>query len=116
MAFEEHKNQKTKFGNPYADYEYYGKHSRRTWPPLILGILLGTGLCYLAWSRWHEINLAEIMGGSISLTSIEWLLYNISGKWGIAAVLTLLGLGIIYLGFSNFRRLEKMKKANYNLD
>jgi uncharacterized membrane protein YidH (DUF202 family) len=116
MAFEDHKNPKTQFGNPFADYEYYGKHSRRTWPSLFFSVLIGLGLCYLAWVRWHQINMAEIMGGTISLTSIEWLLYKISGKWGIAAVLTLLGIGLMYLGFSNFRRMEKMKKATYKLD
>jgi len=111
MAFEEHKNRKLQFGNPYADYEYYGKHSRQTWPSLVFCLLIGAGLCYLGWYRWHEINMAEIMGDTISLTSIEWLLYKISGKWSVASMLIIFGLGFMCLGVYNFRRLEKMKSA-----
>jgi uncharacterized membrane protein YidH (DUF202 family) len=109
MAFEEHKNRKLQFGNPYADYEYYGKHSRRTWPSLVLCILLSAGLCYLAWNRWHELNMAEVMGDYVSVTTIEWALYKVSGKWGVALVLLLIGIGIGALGIYNYTRLEKMK-------
>lgn len=109
MAFEEHKNRKLQFGNPYADYEYYGKHSRRTWPSLVFCMLLGAGLCYLAWYRWHELNMAEVMGDYVSVTTIEWALYKVSGKWGVALVLLLIGIGFGALGIYNYRRLEKMK-------
>jgi len=109
MALEEIKNRKMQFGNPYADYEYYGKHSRRTWPSLVVGLLFGIGLCYFSWYRWHEINMAELMGGTISLTSIEWLLYKIGGKWILCGVLLACGIGFGYLGIHNYRRLEKMK-------
>ena len=110
MAFEEHKNRKAHFGNPYADYEYYGKHSKRTWPSLVFSILIGAGLCYLAWYRWHSIYMVELLGGTISLTSIEWLLYKIGGKWGIAILLAAIGLGLMYFGVYNYKRLEKMKQ------
>lgn len=109
MTFEEHKTRKTQFGNPYADYEYYGKHSKRTWPSLVFSILIGAGLIYLAWYRWHSIYMAEMLGGTISLTSIEWLLYKVSGKWGIAILLAVVGVGMMCLGVYNFKRLEKMK-------
>ncbi|WP_462264559.1 hypothetical protein [Mucilaginibacter sp.] len=110
MAFEEHKERKLQFGNPYADYEYYGKYSRSTLPGLIFAFIIGAGLCYLGWYRWHEINMAEVMGGTISLTSIEWALYKISGKWGVAILLALFGVGLFALGIYNYRRLEKMKE------
>ncbi|WP_342648604.1 hypothetical protein [Mucilaginibacter sp. CSA2-8R] len=109
MAFEEHKNRKLQFGNPYADYEYYGKHSRRTWPSLVFSVLIGLGLCYLAWQRWQALNLAEVMGGSVSITSIEWGVYKLSGKWGVAGLLVVLGVGLAWLGIYNYRRLENMK-------
>ena len=109
MAFEEHQNHKIQFGNPYADFEYYGKHSRRTWPALVLGLLLGIALCYLSWYRWHELNMAEVMGGTVSITSIEWIFYKIGGKWLVAGLLLIFGIGFGYLGIHNFRRLEKMK-------
>jgi uncharacterized membrane protein YjjP (DUF1212 family) len=111
MAFEEHKNRKFQFGNPYEDFEYVGKHSRLTWPSLVFFLLIGAGFCYLAWHRWHEINMAELMGGTISVTTIEWALYKISGKWGVASILLLFGIGMALLGIYNYNRLEKMKQA-----
>lgn len=111
MAFKDHKNSKMQFGNPYADYEYYGMHSRRTWPSLVFCFLIGAGLCYLAWQRWHALNLAEVMGGSVSVTSIEWALYQVTGKWGVAVLLAALGIGMAGLGVYNYRRLEKMKAS-----
>jgi len=109
MAFEEHKTRKTQFGNPYADYEYYGKHSKRTWPSLVFSILIGAGLIYLGWYRWHDIYKVEMLGGTISLTSVEWLLYEVSGKWGVSLFFAVVGAGLIYFGFYNYKRLEKMK-------
>lgn len=109
MAFEEHKNRKMQFGNPYADYEYYGKHSKRTWPSLLFCLLIGAGLIYLAWYRWHELNMAEVMGDYISISTLEWALYKIGGKWTVAGVLFLLGVGIGYGGVRNYKRLERMK-------
>ncbi|RYE22339.1 MAG: hypothetical protein EOP42_24565 [Sphingobacteriaceae bacterium] len=109
MAFEEHKNRKMQFGNPYADYEYVNKNSKRTWPALVFSLVIGLGMCYLAYYRYHNINMAEIMGDSISMTSIEWMIYKISGKWGVSTLLVIFGVGFICLGIYNFRRLEKMK-------
>lgn len=109
MALEEIKNRKVQFGNPYADYEYYGKHSRRTWPSLVIGLLFGIGLSYFAWYRWKELNMVEVMGGTVSLTSIEWLLYKIGGKWVLSGVLFVIGVGLAYAGVSNYKRLEKIK-------
>ena len=109
MTSAENKNRNTRFGNPYADYEYYGKHSRRTWPSMIIGLLFGVGLCYFAWYRWHELNMAEIMGGTVSLTSIEWLLYKVGGKWVVAGVLFVIGVGLAYAGVHNYKRLEAIK-------
>jgi hypothetical protein len=109
MAFEEHKNRKMQFGNPYADFEYYGKHSRRTWPSLVFCLLFAAGLIYLAWYRWHDLNMAEIMGDTVSITTIEWALYKLGGKWCVAGVLAACGIGFGCLGIYNYRRLEKMK-------
>lgn len=109
MAFEEHKNRKVQYGNPYADYEYVNKGSKKTWPALLFSLILGLGLCYLAWYRYSEINMAEIMGDSLSMTTIEWGIYKISGKWGVSTLLVLFGIGFICLGIFNYRRLEKMK-------
>ncbi|RYE33045.1 MAG: hypothetical protein EOP42_08750 [Sphingobacteriaceae bacterium] len=109
MAFEEHKNRKVQFGNPYADYEYVNKNSKRTWPALVFSLVIGLGLCYLAYYRYQTINMAEIMGDSLSMTSIEWAIYKISGKMGVSVLLVVFGLGLIALGIYNFRRLEKMK-------
>lgn len=112
MAFEEYNKAKPQFGNPYADYEYYGKHSRRTWPSLAFCLIFGAALCYLAWYRWHELNMAEIMGSYVSVTTIEWALYKVGGKWGVAGILSLLGIGFAYLGIYNYKRLEKMKSPD----
>lgn len=109
MAFEEHKNRKVQFGNPYADYEYVNKGSKRTWPALVFSLVLGLGLCYLAYYRYQNINIAEIMGDSVSMTSIEWAIYKISGKFGVSILLIVFGIGFMCLGIYNFRRLEKMK-------
>jgi uncharacterized membrane protein YidH (DUF202 family) len=109
MAFEDYKNRKMQFGNPYADYEYYGKHSRRTWPSLVFCLVISIGLAYLAWHRWNELKMAEIMGDTVSLTRVEWALYQISGKWGLLAILILFSIGFIWLGIFNYRRLEKMR-------
>ncbi|RYY26764.1 MAG: hypothetical protein EOP41_04355 [Sphingobacteriaceae bacterium] len=109
MAFEEHKNKKIQFGNPYADYEYVNKGSKRTWPALVFSLVIGLGLCYLAYYRYSEINMAEIMGDSLSMTSIEWAIYKISGKTGVSVLLVFFGIGLMLLGIYNFKRLERMK-------
>jgi uncharacterized membrane protein YidH (DUF202 family) len=111
MPFEEHKNRKLQFGNPYADYEYYGPSSKRTWQGLLISVVFGVGLCYLGWYRWHQINLAEVMGDTISLTSIEWMLYNVAGKWAVAGTIAAIGILFAYLGIHNYRRLENMKQS-----
>jgi hypothetical protein len=38
-------------------------------------------------------------------------LYKISGKWGVAGILFLFGIGMAFLGIYNYNRLEKMKQA-----
>ena len=111
MAFEEHKQRKFQFGNPYADFEYYNKNSRKTTPGLIFSLLFGIMMLVFAWWRWTEISALEQTGGTISMTSVEWGLYEISGKWGVTGLLAGLGIFFFYLGIQNFRRLEKIRKS-----
>lgn len=110
MGFEEHKSRQFKLGNPYADYEYINKNSRKTWPGLVIALLMGVGLLALGWWRWDYIEAAEQSGGTLSLTNLEWGLYKIGGKWVISSLLFLAGLFFIYAGIQNYQRLEKMKK------
>lgn len=112
MAFEEHKQQKiNRYINPYADYEYVSKRSRQPWRSLVVTLLFGFALFWFAWERWHEISAAEQTGTSVSMSSIEWGLYKISGKWGITSFFGLLGAVIVYFAFHSYRRLEKMKRS-----
>ena len=111
MAFEEHKNRKFQFGNPYADYEYVNKRSRKTGPGLIFALLFGLGMILLSWWRLQYLSEAELNGGTISMTSIEWGLYKIGGKWAVAGVLFAFGIFFFYAGIKNYRRLEKIKNA-----
>jgi len=111
MAFEEHKKRKFQFGNPYADFEYVNKNSRKTGPGLVLALLFGIALLVLAWWRFSTIAALEETGGTISLTSIEWVLYKVAGKWGVTVVLILLSGVFFYTGIRNYQRLEKIKNS-----
>lgn len=111
MAFEEHKNRKFHFGNPYADYEYVNKRSRKTGPGLILAFLFGLGMILLGWMRLCYLSEAEMSGDTVNMTSIEWGLYNIGGKWAVAGVMFALGLFFFYTGIKNYLRLEKIKRS-----
>ena len=110
-TFEEHKKRKFQFGNPYADYEYVNKRSRKTWPGLVFAFLFGLGMLLLGWLRLRYLSEAEMTGATVSLTSIEWGLYKIGGKWAIAGLLFVFGIYFFYAGIQNYRRLEKMKHA-----
>ncbi|RYY54339.1 MAG: hypothetical protein EOO09_14785 [Chitinophagaceae bacterium] len=111
MAFEEHKNRKFQYGNPYADYEYVNKNSRKTGPGLILALLFGIVVLGFAVWRWIAIDTAEASGETISMTSLEWGLYKIGGKWAPTGLFAVLGVFIIYGGIRNFRRLEKIRQS-----
>ena len=111
MAFEEHKNRKPQYGNPYADYEYVNKNSRKTGPGLILALLFGIGLFVMAWWRWKVLAAAEETGGEFSMSTIEWGLYQAGGKWAVTGVLILLGAFFFYAGIRNFLRLEKIRRS-----
>lgn len=111
LPSEEHKQRKFQYGNPYADYEYYNKRSRKTGPGLVLAILFGLGMILLGWMRLRYLGEVEQTGDTISMTSLEWGLYKLGGKWAIAGVLFALGLFFFYGGIKNYRRLEKMKQG-----
>ena len=111
MAFEEHKKAKFQFGNPYADYEYYNKNSRKTGPGLILSLLFGVGMLILAWFRWQALAAAEETGGTVKLTSLEWGLYKVGGKLGLIGIFLFLAGFFIYNGIKNYQRLEKIRRS-----
>ena len=111
MAFEEHKKRKFQVGNPYADYEYVNKNSRRTGPGLIFALVFGIGMLVLAWWRHTTIAADEETGGTISMTSIEWALYSVGGKWAITGLFILLGGFFIFAGVRNYQRLEKIRRS-----
>lgn len=111
MATEQHKQRDLRYSNPYADYEYTGKGSRQPWRTLLLPLILGFGLWAFAFFRWQEMASAEHSGDTISMTSLEWGLYEISGKWGFAIFITAVGTMFIYAGIRQYRRLEKMKRS-----
>jgi hypothetical protein len=111
MTPEQNKQHNLRYSNPYADYEYIGKGSRQPWRTLVLPLIFGFGLWLFAFVRWREITTAEQTGSVISMTSLEWGLYKISGKWGFVILFSALGAMFIYLGIQNYRRLEKMKKS-----
>jgi uncharacterized membrane protein YidH (DUF202 family) len=110
MAFDEHKQPKFRYGNPYADYEYVNKNSRKTGPGLVFGLLFGLCMWVLAVLRWQGLAAAEETGDTVSLTTLEWGLYKVGGKWAIAGILVAFGFLFIYMGIANYRRLEKMKR------
>ena len=111
MAFEEHQQRKYRVGNPYADYEYVGKGSRQPWRGLIFTFLFGLVLFWLAWMRWRDISAAEQSGSDVYMTTLEWGLYKISGKWGTTAFFGLTGAALVWFGIRNYNRLEKMKRS-----
>ena len=111
MAIEPGKQRNVRYTNPYADYEYVGKGSRQPWRSMILPLVFGIVLLWFAWMRWHEIAAAEQTGATVSMTSLEWGVYNISGKWGIPVLFAFFGIICFYFGIHNYRRLEKMKRS-----
>lgn len=111
MVPEQTKQRNLRYGNPYADYEYTGKGSRQPWRGLLLSLLFGIGMWVFAFVRWREMATAGQTGAEISMSSLEWGLYKISGKWGFLLLFSVLGAWFIYLGIQNYRRLEKMKRS-----
>ncbi len=111
MAFEEHKQRSFKRGNPYADYEYINKGSRQPWRGLVLIVLFALAAWWFAWVRWHEMDAAEQTGSTISMSSLEWGLYKVGGKWAMPVLFVLLGAIFIYAGIRNYFRLQKIKNS-----
>ena len=111
MAFEEHKNRKFQYGNPYADFEYYNKRSRKTGPGLIFALLFGAGMIALGIWRYGYLSSAEETGRTISVTTLEWGLYKLGGKMAVSGVMFLLGGFFFFSGIKNYQRLEKLRQS-----
>jgi hypothetical protein len=111
MAFEEHKQRTFSRGNPYADYEYVNKGSRQPWRGLMFAVLFAFVTWGFAWMRWHDMERAEQTGSTLSMSSLEWGLYKVGGKWAVPVLFILFGALFIYLGIRNYFHLQKMKES-----
>lgn len=109
MAFEEHKQRTFQKGNSFTDYEYINKSSRQPWRGLVFVIIFALATWWFAWVRWHDMDEAERSGSTLSMSSLEWGLYKVGGKWTMPILFVLLGVLFVYLGIRNYNRLQKMK-------
>ena len=111
MALEEHKQRWYGKGNPWADYEYINKGSRQPWRGLVYIILFALAMWAFAIWRWYDMDKAERTGSDISMSSLEWGLYKVGGKWAMPVLFVLLGIFFIWIGIRNYNRLQKMKES-----
>lgn len=73
----------------------FGESSTPRWGLLIFGIFL-IGMAFYLYSYLAGL---ENAGGSVRINVIIALIYNLLGKWGVAIVVGLIGVGTCWLAF-----------------
>lgn len=70
------------------------------WGTLVFGILMIVGA---GWIYWYFGKL-ETEGGEVRMPAIGWLLYEMVGRTGLAAIAGLIGVFATWSGISDLRK------------
>ncbi|HEY9261633.1 hypothetical protein, partial [Chitinophaga sp.] len=93
-----------------SDYEYVNSLSKSPWPTLIWTIVLSGGFYIFAFIRYRELIAWEAGGGSMRMTSIEKLCYDIGGTWLFPVLIAILATVLLIAGISTFVRKLRLKQ------
>lgn len=70
------------------------------WGTLVFGLLMIAGA---VWIYWYFGKL-EAEGGEVRMPAIAWLLYDLVGRTGLAAIAALIGAFATWAGISDLRK------------
>lgn len=93
-----------------SDYEYVNSMSKSPWPTLIWTIIISGVLFTFAIMRYREMVAWEASGGSMRMTSIEKLCYDMAGTWLFPAVIAVIGVVALIAGIKQFLRKLRLKR------
>jgi len=91
-----------------SDYEYVNSMSKSPWPTLIWTVLLSGAFYIFAFVRHRELVAWEASGGSIRMTSIEKLCYDMGGTWLFPLLMAILATVVLIAGIKVFLRKRRL--------
>lgn len=92
-----------------SDYEYVNSMSKSPWPTLIWTIILSGAFYTFAFIRYRELIAWEAGGGSMRMTSIEKLCYDIGSTWLFPSLIAILATVVLIAGIRTFLHKRRLK-------
>ena len=93
-----------------SDYEYVNSMSKSPWPTLIWTVVLSGGFYTFAFIRYRELVTWEAGGGSMRMTSIEKLCYDMGGTWLFPVLIAILATVLLIAGIKTFLRKRRLQR------
>lgn len=93
-----------------GDYEYVNSMSKSPWPTLIWTVILSGAFYIFAFIRYRELVSWEAGGGSMRMTSIEKLCYDIGSTWLFPLLVVVLATIVLIAGIRTFLHKRRIKQ------
>ncbi len=92
-----------------ADHVYEG-NKNEPYARVITNALIGLFFAGAGLYQFIRIQKWEVAGGAIEMNDFQQFIYNRVGKWGVLALLLLLGAVFIYRAYVRWKRIRVQQR------